>query len=255
MITCTVCGAELSRTAKTIAKLPHTPKTVPGKEATCKETGLTEGSVCEVCGEVLTAQTVIEKKAHTPGEAVRENEVPATCTKEGSYDEVISCTVCGEELSRTAKTVAKKAHTPGAPTRENEKAATCTEAASYVEVVTCSVCGSEISRIVKTEGKALGHAWGAWVVTKEASCSETGTKTRTCGNDPAHTETESIPKTAHVDADGDNLCDNCGATIKESFRCGMCPTYEKYKDVPVVGWFVTFIHFFVHWAQQISHWT
>ena len=26
---------------------------------------------------------------HTPGAAVRENEVPATCTKDGSHDEVI----------------------------------------------------------------------------------------------------------------------------------------------------------------------
>ena len=37
---------------------------------------------------------------HTPGEAVQENVVPATCKAEGSYDEVVYCTECGDEISR-----------------------------------------------------------------------------------------------------------------------------------------------------------
>ena len=49
---------------------------------------------------------------HAPTSTVRENEVAATCTAEGSYDEVVKCAECGEELSRTAKTVEKTAHTP-----------------------------------------------------------------------------------------------------------------------------------------------
>jgi len=40
---------------------------------------------------------------HTPAEAVRENEIPAGRDTEGSYDEVVYCSVCGIELSRTAK--------------------------------------------------------------------------------------------------------------------------------------------------------
>ena len=47
---------------------------------------------------------------HTPATIVRENEVPATCTAEGSYDEVVYCSACGEEISRTHKTIAKLAH-------------------------------------------------------------------------------------------------------------------------------------------------
>ena len=42
---------------------------------------------------------------HTPGTAVRENENPATCTIEGSYDEVIYCTECNEEISRETKII------------------------------------------------------------------------------------------------------------------------------------------------------
>ena len=42
---------------------------------------------------------------HTPGEPVHENEIAATETTAGSYDEVIYCTQCSCELSRTCVTV------------------------------------------------------------------------------------------------------------------------------------------------------
>ena len=60
---------------------------------------------------------------HIPGEAVIENEVPSTCTEEGSYDEVIYCTECNAEISRTKVTVSKADH-------------------QYVNGV-CKVCGAE----------------------------------------------------------------------------------------------------------------
>ena len=48
--------------------------------------------------------------AHTPADAVRENEVAATCTTAGSYDEVVYCSVCKAEISRTQKTIDKLPH-------------------------------------------------------------------------------------------------------------------------------------------------
>lgn len=48
--------------------------------------------------------------AHTPADAVRENEVAATCTAAGSYDEVVYCSVCNAEISRTQKTIDKLPH-------------------------------------------------------------------------------------------------------------------------------------------------
>ena len=90
---------------------------------------------------------------HTPGEAVRENEVPATCKAEGSYDEVIYCTECGEELSRETKTIDKLDHTPGEAVRENEVPASCDKEGSYDEVVYCTECGEELSRETKTIDK------------------------------------------------------------------------------------------------------
>lgn len=47
---------------------------------------------------------------HTAGEPTQENVVPATCTTDGSYDEVIKCTECGEVISTTHKTTPALGH-------------------------------------------------------------------------------------------------------------------------------------------------
>ena len=116
---------------------------------------------------------------HTPGEPVRENEVPATCKAEGSYDEVVYCTECGDEISRTPKTIDKLAHTPGEAVRENEVPATCKAEGSYDEVVYCTECGDEISRTPKTIDK-LAHTPGEpeqdMMAGYPATCTEDGLK-------------------------------------------------------------------------------
>ncbi len=60
-----------------IPKLPHTQETVPGTEADCTHDGLTEGSVCSVCGEILKAQETIPAKGHDWAPADRLH--PKTC--------------------------------------------------------------------------------------------------------------------------------------------------------------------------------
>ena len=47
---------------------------------------------------------------HTPGEPKQENVVPATCTTDGSYDEVVRCSKCGEVISTTHKTTPALGH-------------------------------------------------------------------------------------------------------------------------------------------------
>ena len=74
-------------------------------DASCSKEGYTGDVVCDSCGEVITPGSPIEKLDHTPGEAVKENEVPATSEGPGGYDEVVYCTVCHEELSREWITV------------------------------------------------------------------------------------------------------------------------------------------------------
>ena len=83
---------------------------------------------------------------HQPGEPLIENEAAATCKAKGSYDEVIYCIKCGDELSRTPHETATKPHTPAPAVRENVVPASDNRAGSYDEVVYCSVCKTELSR-------------------------------------------------------------------------------------------------------------
>ena len=119
-----------------VAKKAHTPETISGKAATCTETGLTDGSKCSVCGTILKEQEVISANGHSPAAAVKENEKAATCTAQGSYDEVVYCSVCHAEISRTEKTTPKAAHDLNAVA---EKAATCTTDGN-IAYYECKVC-------------------------------------------------------------------------------------------------------------------
>ena len=78
------CG-EIKKEA--ISKLAHTEVIDAAVEATCKETGLTEGKHCSVCDEVLVEQEVVDALSHSYSEYVvtkeattdTEGEKKATC--------------------------------------------------------------------------------------------------------------------------------------------------------------------------------
>ena len=76
---------------------PHVHKVVTDAAVapTCTTAGLTEGSHCATCHEVLCAQTVIPATGHVP---VVVPKLEATCTTPGMTD-VIYCDTCGEILS------------------------------------------------------------------------------------------------------------------------------------------------------------
>ena len=75
--------------------------------ATCTEAG-TATYTCTKCGDSYTES--VAANGHSPAAAVRENEVAATCTAAGSYDEVVYCSVCHEKISSTSKVIEKLAH-------------------------------------------------------------------------------------------------------------------------------------------------
>ena len=54
--------------------------------------------------------TTIPAKGHVKGEVKIENATESTCEKGGSYDEVVYCTVCNKELSRTTVKTEAKGH-------------------------------------------------------------------------------------------------------------------------------------------------
>lgn len=92
-----------------------------------------ENGACGVCGYACR---------HVGGETVKENVKPATCTADGSHDDVVYCTVCKAEMSRSTVTDKAAGHqwdkgvVTTAPTSEKEG----------VRTYTCTVC-----RAVRTE--------------------------------------------------------------------------------------------------------
>ena len=95
---------------------------------------------------IITVMTLNKEPPHPVLNSVRENEIAPTCAAEGSYDEVIYCAECDEEIYRTTKSIAKLAHTLSESVTENEIAPTCTAEGSYDEVVYCQECDEELLR-------------------------------------------------------------------------------------------------------------
>ena len=115
---------------------------------------------------------------HTDAEAVVENFVDSTCYREGSYEDVVYCSVCNVELSRETETIDKKAHTPAEAVEENFVDSTCYREGSYDVVVYCSVaeCKAELSRETKVVDKKA-HTPAAEAVEENivpATCQKTG---------------------------------------------------------------------------------
>ena len=70
----------------------HTVVTDAAVEVTCTTDGLTEGSHCEVCGEIIVAQEIVYTTGHTP---LIDVEIPPACEETG-LTEGSHCDVCGE---------------------------------------------------------------------------------------------------------------------------------------------------------------
>ena len=264
VVYCSVCKAaegiedfEMSRTTKIIAKKDHTPAEAVREninDSTCYREGTYDAVVyCSVCAaadikeELGRTEQTIPMKNHTAGEAVTENFVDSTCYSEGSYDEVVYCSVCAaagikEELSRTEKTVEKKAHTAGNIVVENEVAPTCYSEGSYDNVTYCSVCEAQdikvqtsrttvtVDKVAHTPAQAVKEnivapkceVDGSYDLVVYCSvCKEAG-KTEVISRD-----TVTVDRTGHTDGEAeveDNIPATCtvNGSYKLVVRCTVC---------------------------------
>ena len=184
------------------------------KEPTCLEEGI-RTYTCQN-DPSHTRTEAIGKTGHTSSAAIRENEIPATCTAEGSYDEVIYCSVCHEELSRITKTTEKIPHSYGnwivtiesncieegsrekvcavcgdkitesIPVSDHlwnefyttDRIPTCAE--EGIESIHCLVCSAIKEGSERTVAKTEDHRYGDWITVREPSYTETGLKERNC---------------------------------------------------------------------------
>lgn len=207
---------------------------------------------------------------HVEGEPVVENYVGETCTADGSYDDVVYCTVCGEELARETIPVDAAGHQFGSWIISKDES--CSE--TGIKVRQCSVCqyidtdyisasGHEFGDGVVTEATcgqegcttytcekchatkkenivpALAHEYGEWTVVTAATCTADGLKEKVCANcnetADGHIVTEAIPATGHdmlVEDVKEPTYTEEGYTV---YKCSVCGETENKDFTPVLS--------------------
>ena len=241
---CSVCHVLFSDQACThsividdtiIAKKPHTVITDAAVAATCTAPGLTQGSHCSVCGEIIEAQHETDALGHQWGDY--ETTQAATCTATGTETRY-----CERDHSHSeSRTIPMIDHSL---TAHEAHAATCTEDgnSAYWE---CTVChrlfsdsdgsnqitpqdvivaatghtsvstptqdptcieaghtgGTHCSvcdavLTLPTPTPALGHEWSDWTTTLEPTENDEGSEHRTCSRCSAE-EIRAIPALGH----------------------------------------------------------
>lgn len=144
-------SADTTFTAK-LTTTPHNPQTLDSDivDATCgKDGSKTVTTSCSDCGYVISVEHNVVIPAtnnHTPAAAVKENVKPATCTEAETYDSVVYCSVCGQEISRTQMTGeaaldhkwGEWKHDDSTAKADSKHTRTCERDASHTESVACN---------------------------------------------------------------------------------------------------------------------
>ena len=198
------------------------------KEATCQESG-ESAYQCTECGVLLKHVTT---KDHTPAAALRENVIDPDCITDGSFEEVIICSVCKTELSRKMVITPALGHTEDEPVIENLISPTCQKGGSCEDVVYCTVCHEELSRTAR-ELDIVAHTESAPVEENRIAptCTESGSYERviyctTCGKEVSRVLMPIAPighigKDPIVENKVDSTCTKEGSHV-ETIYCSVC---------------------------------
>ncbi len=147
--------------------------------ATCTESGFTLHT-CTTCGHKSS-----DRPTPATGHTWSEWKVTKKATQSATGKKERTCSVCNNKETQTIPKVTPPAHTHSYSNKV--VAPTCTKDGYTLH--TCS-CGKSY----KTDAvPALGHLYGNWTTTQQATSSSTGEKECTCTR-CGHTQTETIPK-------------------------------------------------------------
>lgn len=191
---CRRCDKTLTQQERLPATGKHTPRTVAAKAAACSAAGLSEYTVCSVCGLVLQAPEVIPPIGHNYVNGVCSicgAKLPSGigggsgqgCSFTMKVTKAPSCTEKGE-LTYTCTVHDGESFTEEIPALEHVKSvtkvandATCTEAGNTAEI-TCALCGAILQASETIE--ATGHDWRE--VSEEPTCTWEGYTGERCAN-------------------------------------------------------------------------
>ena len=181
--TCSRCGD--TYTDSDVAAKGHTEVTDKAVAATCTTTGLTEGSHCSICSEIIKTQETIKANGHTE---VVDEAVSATCTQTG-LTAGSHCSVCNEVI-KTQEVVQANGHKE-------------VNIGTFDAHTKCSICG------VITNTK---HNYTTSIFANSTCTSMGSTKFEcSCGYNYVIQDIEAL---GHIDADDNNTCDRCGLILK-----------------------------------------
>ena len=185
---------------------------------TCTEQGFTTHT-CK-CGDSYV-DTYVDALGHTEGAVVVENRVDATCTEDGSYDNVVYCTVCDAELSRETKTI-EAGHSYSAVVTPP----TCTEQGYTTHTCTCG------DSYIDTYVDATGHNHSA--VVTPPTCTEQGYTTHTCECGDSYIDTY-VDALGHDEIEHDAQEQTCTEVGWDAYvTCSRCD-YSTYNEIPATG--------------------
>ncbi len=195
-------GVEYAKGADNLYRCAHsgTGRSVSGAyPATCGADGYTGNVVCDFCEQVVSRGSTISA---TGEHAYGAWTVTEEATEAGPGSQERTCVECG---TTEIEEIPALGHTPSAAWQS--------DASDHWKV--CEGCGAELDR--------APHAFGEWVVTREATELEPGEKVRSCDVCGA-TETEELPALGHTPSaawssnatDHWKVCEGCGAELERA---------------------------------------
>ena len=211
------CGLKDIREIENSA-LGHEIEVIEGKEATCTQTGLTDGETCKRCNVTVTKQEVIPVKAH---DLLEEIVTPPTCATAGTAN--YKCKDCSYTKTDAVPATGNHNYDDGTETIK----ADCFNDGEMV--YKCRDCG-----FTKTEKvNRYEHIYSAeFTVDMQATCYREGEQSRHCMREGciAKIDTEKLPMIDHdlgdYESNDDATCENNGTKSK---KCKVC----TYKTSPI----------------------